>query len=119
MPRWITITQEFNYRWPGVQAVTHFRATPAHPIPREELVKDDVADFAIAKGFATEGRADGSTAKSRKSGPPAKTRRRKTGKAKVDAAPADHGPDDGVDGAGVADDDRASLRGAVDPDAVE
>lgn len=36
----------FDYHWPGRQAVTHFSATGKF------LVKDEVAEFAIAKGYA-------------------------------------------------------------------
>jgi hypothetical protein len=38
------------------QAVTHFSEADLG----EHLVKDEVADFAVAKGYATEGKVDGS-----------------------------------------------------------
>jgi hypothetical protein len=59
--RWITVRQSFNFYWPS-RAVTHFSEADLG----EHLVKNELADFAVAKGYATEGKLDGS-AKSRKS----------------------------------------------------
>jgi hypothetical protein len=60
-PRWITVRQRFDYTWPS-RAVTHFSDADLG----EHLVKAELADFAVEKGYATEGKLDGS-AKSRKS----------------------------------------------------
>ncbi len=81
MPRWITITKvPFDYRWPDASAITAFTEAG------ELFVKDEVADYAIGKGYATEGKPDGSTARSSKVAPKAKTTRpRKSVK------PVDHG----------------------------
>jgi hypothetical protein len=49
MARRITIHKApFDYRWPNRQAITAFTSTGTF------LVKDEIADFAIAKGYATE-----------------------------------------------------------------
>lgn len=58
--RWITIRTPFDYTWPS-------RAITAYTEPGDILVKEEVADFAVEKGYATEGKVDGS-AKSRKGG---------------------------------------------------
>jgi hypothetical protein len=109
MPRWITITKApFDYRWPTVTAMTHFSMNG------EFFVKDEVADFAISKGYATEGKASGSTTKSVKG---KATKPRKSAKPKSDAkaAPADAKPDDQLDGARLAGDDRLDAGRVVDP----
>lgn len=108
MARWITVRSAFDYRWPGRNAVTEFNT------PGEFMVKDEVADFAIAKGFATEGKAEGSTTRSVKG----KTRRRRAAKvaekgaATVEASNA--GPVPPVADADAADADRAADRSPVD-----
>jgi hypothetical protein len=112
--RWITIRQKFDYYWPGRTAITAY-------VPAEIRVLDEVADFAVAKGYATEGKADGSDAT-----PPAPkkaTRRRKPAKkaapAKEIAAAttADTGPAEGVGDSPVPDVDSAVDRSGVDHDA--
>lgn len=83
MARWITIIPAavpFDYRWPDRTALTAFTA------PGEYLVKDEVADYAVGRGFATEGKAKGSTTRSTKGG----TRRRRSSKPRADATAANH-----------------------------
>lgn len=101
MPRWITVRERFDYRWPDRPAVTNFPAG-------EHFVKDEVADFGVGKGYAVEGRLDGSEARSAKSGP---ARRAKKGKRTAKAA--DSGPSDRVDQPDLAAPDRADDRDAV------
>lgn len=106
MPRWITVRSPFDYRWPGRPAITAFTDLGDH------LVKDEVADFAVAKGYATEGKTDGS-ARSRKGGAK-RVRRRKEPPA---ATTADTGPGASVGDADAVDADRAVDRPALDSDA--
>jgi hypothetical protein len=69
MARWITVTKApFDYVWPGRSAITAF----AEKDLGEHFVKDEIADFAVKGGFAKEGKAAGSTARSVKTGPKAK-----------------------------------------------
>jgi hypothetical protein len=107
-PRWIAVRKPFDYHWPGRAAVTAF----AEADLGEHYVKAEVADHAVAGGFASEGKLDGSEAKAPKA---KRTRRRKAVKAKADAAPTDTAADNGLAGSGVAADDSAKVRGAVDP----
>jgi hypothetical protein len=86
MPRWITMNKPFEHRWPN-RSITVY----AFKDLGEHFVKDELADAAIAAGSATEGKADGSTAKSVKSGP--KKARARKAKTKATAAP----PADKVD----------------------
>lgn len=104
MARWITVRKPFDYAWPGRQAVTHFAD------PGELMVKDEVADFAIDRGYATEGKVDGS-ARSKKGG--AKRVRRKK------EAPAAANPQSGaqVGDKDPAEADRAPDRASVADDA--
>jgi hypothetical protein len=100
MARWITVTVvPFDYKWPNRTAITAFTKAG------EFFVKDEVADFAVGKGFATEG----------------KTRTKKAGKkAAKERAPvqtADDGRRDRVDRSHVADHDRPADLGAVASDA--
>lgn len=111
-PRWITVTGKFDYRWPGRSAITHYRADAG-----EQLVKGEVADYAVAKGYATEGKADGSEARSTKG--KKRTRRRKAAKPEADATATDTAADDGLAGSGVAADDSAEVRDPVDQAAGE
>lgn len=109
--RWITIRQPFNFFWPS-RAVTHYKEAG------EFLVKNAVADFAVEKGFAIEGKLDGS-AKSRKGKRPRKakakaTRAAKSAKAGGDAAP-DTGTDAGMGGTAVASADSAGAGQPVAP----
>lgn len=106
-PRWITICQPFDYRWHHA-AVTAFR----HMGPY--FAKAEVADFAVGKGYATEGKADGAAC-SQKGG---KKRIRRASKKGIPAATAtDAGPATPVDHQGPVDADRAADRPAVDHDA--
>lgn len=107
MPRWITVTKApFDYRWPDRSAITAFTANG------EFLVKDEVADFAVKRGYATEGKANGSKTRSTKG----KTRRRARAKVRPDVPAADNGQDARVDGARLADADRPDVQLSVDPD---
>lgn len=120
MARWITITKApFDFRWPNgaVSAVTE---------NGEQNVKDELADFAIERGFATEGKPDGSTARSTKGvgkavrgRKPKATRQPPADNNEIDEATANLAPVDRLDGADMADDDSADDRPAVDPDASE
>lgn len=111
-PRWITIHQPFDYRWPDRSALTAFSEAG------EFMVKGEVADFAVAQGFASEGKARDSKSKSAKARRTRKrTAPRKAAKPVADAAPADLAADNGLDGAGLAGDDRADIRPGPDQDA--
>lgn len=93
-PKRICITRvPYNYSWPGRSAVTVFRETG------EYLVKAEVADHAVANGYAIPV-------------PPRSQPRRKKAIAKADAG-ADSRSDAGVAGEGLAADDRAHVRGAM------
>lgn len=105
--RWITVRTPFDYTWPS-RAITHYSE------PGDQLVKDDVADFAVANGYATEGKADGS-ARSRKGGKGKRVRRARKGSPAAKAADTRAVPPVGDEGA--ADADRAADRPTVDPDA--
>jgi hypothetical protein len=100
MARWITLHKApFNFEWPGRTAVTVIRATGEH------YVKDELADKAIATGYASEGKA--SEPKPAKS---ATTRRRGATKAKD----ASHSRKPArVDRADLAADDRADDSATV------
>jgi hypothetical protein len=108
MARWITVHANavpFDYRWPGVNAITAVTAAG------EMFVKDGLADYAVAKGFADEGKLEGSTARSTKGG----TRPRNRRKVRRNAAAADQRTDSGMDAAHPVDDGAAGAGGAVDP----
>jgi hypothetical protein len=108
MPRWITVRKPFDYSWPGRTAITAFG--DAHL--GEHMVKDEVADFAVGNGYATEGKVDGS-ARSKKGGAKrVATRRRKKDQASVSTANSRTGPP--VGDADVSAHDRAADRAAVD-----
>lgn len=112
MAKWITVTSvPFDYRWPLATAITAFTEKG------EFYVKDDVADFAVSKGFARLGKAKGSRARSTKG----KTDAAKVAKVPSNAAPTttDTGPDDKLDGAGLAVDDRLDTGAVVDSDAEQ
>lgn len=104
--RWITVRKRFDYRWPS-GAITAFRDADLG----EHMVKDELADFALAKGYATEGKVDASARSSKGRG----SRRSRKGKAAE--ATADSGPDDGVAQPDMADPDRAAGGQPLDPDA--
>lgn len=56
MPRWINIIgAPFDYYWPDRSAVTHFSENG------DFMVKDEVADFAVKRGLALEGKKDGAS----------------------------------------------------------
>lgn len=111
MARWITVHRPFDYHWPGRSAVTAFRNADEH------FVKDEIADFAVEHGHATEGKLEGSTKRSSK-GTTARAKRAKAAsKGTTAAKTADSRPDDAVAGADLADDDRAAGRDGVDSDA--
>jgi hypothetical protein len=107
--RWITVRSPFNYAWPGRQAVTHF----ADKDLGEHLVKNEVADFAVGGGYATEGRLNAS-ARSKKSGP---RRVRASKKGAPAAKAADTGRRTAVGNQDVPAADRPSDRTALDHDA--
>lgn len=112
MARWITVTRAFDYPWPGRAAITAF--TDANI--GEHFVKDEVADYAVAKGHAREGKAAGSTTRSHKGKSP---RPAKAATAAIHAEAADTGSIARVDHADAAVPDRAADRTAVDHDAGE
>jgi hypothetical protein len=105
-PRWITIRQKFDYAWSRI-SISAFT-------PGEHLVKAEVADYAVAKGYATEGKADGSEAKASKG---KRERVKKPAKAVTPAGNAgtDTGNDAGVGRAHLAADDRAGAGEPVAP----
>lgn len=114
MARWITIKDKavpFDYRWPDRTAITAFT------IAGEHFVKDEVADFAISQGFATEGKAEDSTTRSTKGKTTRRSSAKKAAKEPAVAATADNGPIDGVAEPHLPDDDRAADRRAVDQNA--
>lgn len=109
-PRRITLIKvPYNYEWPGRRAVSCYRQTG------EFLVKAEVADDAIGKGYALPGWASDKkahtagkrTAKSRATSPA------KSAKPAANAA-TDNRTDDDVAGTDVPAPDRPDVRGAVD-----
>lgn len=113
MARWITVTRAFDYPWPGRNALTAFGEADVG----EHFVKDELADYAIAKGHAREGKGEGSTTRSRKGKSP---RRAKAATAATDnAEAADNGPSAPVGDADPADTDRSADREPVVDDAGE
>lgn len=104
MARWIHVTKApFDYRWPDVMAITAFTETGDH------FVKDEIADFAVDKGYASEGKADKRS----------RSVKGKRDKGAATAKAADIGPAARVDNAGAAVDDRAADRLPVDHDSGE
>lgn len=116
MARRIDVTKPFEFRWPGAIAFTVFAVKDLG----EHLVKDELADFAVANGYAKD--LDAKKAK-RKANPTAKKAAAKprTRKAKtkatapaasdsvvVDAKAAELQPDDRLDGQDLADDGGAA-----------
>lgn len=113
MARWITLKESvlpFDYRWPDRVAITAFTLQKdAHgKAELEHKVKDEVADFIIAKGYGTEGKPKGSTVRSRKG----RTSAPKAATTAVNAT--DPGPVARVDAADMAAPDSAGDRGGVD-----
>lgn len=113
-PRWITLRKvPYDYKWPGRNAVTHFANAG------EYLVKAELANDAVGKRYATEGKADGSEAKAPKVKRVAKAKKAttplKTDKPKGDAAATDKESGAGMGGTDLAADDRASPGQSVAP----
>jgi hypothetical protein len=106
MARWINIVAPFNYEHSRT-SVTFYSATG------EFLVPENVADFAVANGFAIDGKTPGSRARSIKSGPKRVQRRRKPANPKANAA-ADNRSDHKLAGASVPATDSTGVRSAVD-----
>ena len=102
--RWITARKPFDFRWPS-GAITVFREADLG----EHLVKDELADFAVEQGYATEGKVD-AAARSTKG-------TKRTGKATKAAKAPNSGSDDAVAQPSVADADRAADGQPVDADA--
>lgn len=99
-PRRITIIKvPYNYEWPGRSAVSCIRETG------EVLVKAEMADHAVANGYAIEGWSSLPATKG-------KTRRRTSARKKADAGTLT-GPNTGMGRAGVAADDSAGARQPV------
>lgn len=88
--RWITVTAKFDYRWAS-GAITHWNERDFG----EHRVKNEVADFAVGRGYALEGKLEEQDA----------------------AKAADNRPDDAVAQPDMADADRPADRQPVDPDA--
>lgn len=88
--RWITVRSRFDYRWPS-GAITHFSDRDLG----EHKVKNELADFAVEKGYATEGKLE----------------EQSSGQA------ADNGSGNAVDHADGADAGRPADRPPLDPDA--
>lgn len=112
-PRRITITAApFDFEHSRT-SVTQYSATG------EFLVPARVADYAVAKGYATEGWASDSTTRTGKSGPRRKraTGRRKSAKPAGDAAPVNRS-EHGMGRASVAAAHRA-VAGQPAPDTAE
>jgi hypothetical protein len=100
MPRWITVRKPFDYTWPS-RAITHYSADDLG----DHHVKDEVADFAVANGYATEGKVDEAS------------RSTKGKKGRRTAKAADTEPVDRVGDADDAHPDWAAGGQSVDPDA--
>lgn len=108
--RWITVRETYNHYWPS-RAVTHYT-------PGEYRVKNEVADGAIAKGKATEGRADGSEATAAKKPKHSrKTSTKRRAKVAGNAEASDTGTVAAMGDTGVSDADRPADRPPVDSDA--
>jgi hypothetical protein len=84
--RWVTVTKAYDHYW-GHRAITHYP-------PGQYRLKNAVADAAIKKGYASEGRLE-----------------------EQDAKTADSGSVAPVGDENAADADRAANRPTVDPDA--
>jgi hypothetical protein len=116
--RWVTFNQPYDHYWQS-GAVTHYP-------PGEYRVKNAVADGAVDKGKASEGRSDGSEAT-----PPGKRKRAKKSataapksakvvaeqEGPVAAETADHRSDNAMAEPGVAVPDRAAGGVGLDQDA--
>jgi hypothetical protein len=107
MARWIHVAKQFDYSWPDRSAVTHFHDQALG----DQFVKDEIADFAVERGYATEGKLDTASRSTKGTG------KRKSRAKKEPPAAADAGSDDTVDQPSLADADQSSDRPAVDRDA--
>lgn len=107
MASWIRVTRPFEYRWPDSNAITVFSERDLG----DHFVKDELAAHAIEKGHAKEGK-ESADSRSQKGGKIAQ--RRRPAKGAVDGAATDLQSADRLDGAGLASDDSADDRGAVD-----
>jgi len=104
MPRWINlIGAPFDYHWPDRSAVTHYSENG------DFFVKDEVADYAVKRGLALEGKADAAS-RSRKGKTPARKRPTRGRASNARAVPP-------VGDKGVPAADRPAGRPAVDTDA--
>ena len=105
MARWITIIKTpFDHRWPS-GAITHYTKTG------EFLVKDEVAERAVARGYAFEGKA--SDIRSSKTAGAGRVRRAR--KEPAAAKTANIGGTAGVAAAHLPDDDRPAYGRGLDP----
>lgn len=109
-PRWITF-HKVPYNHPHSRS-----AVVCYSETGEFLVPARVADRAVAKGYATEGKAPDSTTRSVKGGPKRPTTRRpKRAKPLGDAKTADRGSNPKLVRTDRADHARPGVRIAVDP----
>lgn len=108
MARWISVTRPFDYHWPDRSAVTHFSLADLG----DKFVKDDLADFAVAGGHATEGKSDEASRSTKGTGA-----RKRAKKGSRNATTADSGTVAPVGDENAADADRTADRPPVDPDA--
>lgn len=112
MARKINVTKPFEFRWPGAVAFTVFSTKDLG----EHTVKDELAEFAIAKGFASEVGAKKAAAKPVAS----KAKTKATAAASSDSVASDAKaaiiqPDDRLDGQGLADDGGAKDGDSLAP----
>lgn len=99
-PRWITLLKAPYNFYHSRGAVSCIRETGEHMVPAA------LADDAVNRGYATEGRAKDSTTRSRKGKSP---RKRKSATAKADAG-TNLGSDAGMGGTGVSTPHRPGVR---------
>lgn len=114
MARWINVTKApFDYRWPDRSAITAFKENGDH------FVKDEVADFAVANGYASEGKGNPKSRSSKggKKRVRARNPRSRKAKEKAPAKAADMGAAAGLGNGDVPAADRPADRPGVDSDA--
>lgn len=102
MARWITVRLPFDFHWPS-RAVTAFGPENL----AEHFVKDELADFAVENGYATEGKVDEAARSTKGTTKKAKT----AGK-----AAANRGSDDAMARPDMADHDQSAGGDQLDPD---
>jgi hypothetical protein len=102
------IKAPFDYRWPGVSAITHFSTAQ---LDTEQLVKDELADWAIEKGYAVEASSKKAPAKK------AKTKAAAADKVATDGGSSNIQPDDRLDDASLAEDGGAANGDSIVADA--